>query len=498
MIKEIISEITFGESIAELEAAQLEKYFIETEYWKKIRHGKDDIIYGAKGSGKSAIYTYLLNAKDTLLNEGLILASAENPSGNTAFSTLQTDPPTNEIEFTRLWKLYFLVISAQVLRELSIENEHFKKIQTILEDCDLLPVQNKLSSFIRSCLDFVRRFGGIREVSTTSEIDSLTGGFSGQKFSIAFSEPSRSDFEKGILPIEDVYDLLCKALSQNKKTLWIIVDRLDVAFSENEILETNALKALFKTYLDLAAYNQIKIKIFLRDDIWKKITSAGFREASHITKYQHINWNKDRLLNLIIRRLLDNGILVNSFQLNRDQILLNREEQVKCFYRFFPDQVDVGLKKPQTLEWILSHTRDGKLVNTPREIIQLLNHARAIEMKRLENGINELTGDQLISRAALKEAFIIVSKQRIEQTIYPEHPNLKDIIEQLRNDKAEHSFNTLMSKWNVNESIAKSYIKQLTEIGFIEEKGTLPNLKYKIPFIYRPYLGIVQGAADDR
>jgi len=40
------------------------------------------------------------------------------------------------------------------------------------------------------------------------------------------------------------------------------------------------------------------------------------------------------------------------------------------------------------------------------------------------------------------------------------------------------------------------YSKKLGDIGFFEEKGTLLNQKYKIPFIYRPYLEIVQGAAS--
>jgi len=102
---------------------------------------------------------------------------------------------------------------------------------------------------------------------------------------------------RGLIPIDYVYDLLTKSLKTNGINLWIIIDRLDVAFTESEELETNALRALFTVYLDLVKYTEIKIKIFLRDDIWNRITSEGFREASHITKFQSLGWTRESLLN---------------------------------------------------------------------------------------------------------------------------------------------------------------------------------------------------------
>src|SRR5687768_3947875 len=111
---EILQNVGFGESIAELEAEKLKDYFLKTEYWKQIRNGSNDIVYGAKGAGKSAIYTSLTNDADSLFDDGILIALAENPSGNTAFSNLRNDPPTTHTEFIRLWKLYFLVITVNV------------------------------------------------------------------------------------------------------------------------------------------------------------------------------------------------------------------------------------------------------------------------------------------------------------------------------------------------------------------------------------------------
>ncbi|MHA7130886.1 P-loop ATPase, Sll1717 family [Algoriphagus namhaensis] len=493
--KEILENTSFGESIAEQEADKLKDYFFQTDFWRSVRSGKNDIVYGAKGAGKSAIYMSLVNDIDSLFDESILVSLAENPQGNTAFSNLTNDPPTSETEFIRLWKLYFLVITSRVLEEYEIKDKSASKIRQILTDCNLVPAQNKLASFLKVCYDFMKSFRNGKEVSTTAEFDSMTGMYSGQKFSLSFGEPSKSDFDKGLIPIEHAFDLLEKSLAENKIDLWIIIDRLDVAFLESEELEANALRALFKAYLDLAQYKSIKIKIFLRDDIWQKITSEGFREASHITKYQNLSWSKDTLLNLLIRRLLDNEVLTNEYNLDKKKILGSIEEQEALFYLLFPGQVDLGAKKPTTLDWALSRTKDGKGINTPRELIQLFTHARTRELKKLETGINNLENDQIISRQSLKEAIEDVSKQRMEQTIYAEFPQFKDYIEKLRDDKADHILETLSKKWAITILEAEQIAKELEKIGFFEQKGTISSPKYRIPFMYRPYLDILQGSA---
>lgn len=493
---DLIQKITFGESIAELEAQKLKDYFLKTEFWKLVRNGTNDIVYGAKGSGKSALYTSIVNDVDELFDEGILVSLAENPTGNTAFSNLKNDPPTSEMEFVRLWKLYFLVITARVFEEYEINDQYAKKVRSILTDCNLIPAQNKLSSFLKVCIDFIRSFNNGKEISTTAEFDSVTGMYSGQKFSLSFGEPTKSDFEKGLVPIEYVYDLLEKSLLKNKIKLWIIIDRLDVAFVESEELEANALRALFKAYLDLAPYHEIRFKIFLRDDIWQKITSGGFREASHITKFQSIQWTKESLLNLLVSRIIDNAELVEFLHINKEEILSDISKQEDLFYTLFPKQVDVGAKKPSTLDWILSRTKDGKGINAPRELIQLLNHARIIELKKLEGGINDLTDNLIISRQSLKDAINEVSKQRMEQTIYAEFADLKEYMEALRGDKAEHSIQTLSIKWSKSKEETNSIAKKLEKIGFFEQRGNLLNLKFKIPFMYRPYLEIIQGTAN--
>lgn len=51
-------------------------------------------------------------------------------------------------------------------------------------------------------------------------------------------------------------------------------------------------------------------------------------------------------------------------------VLASAEQQHELFYKIFPDQVDAGLRKPETLDWMLNRTCDGTTRNAPRELIQ--------------------------------------------------------------------------------------------------------------------------------
>lgn len=494
--KEELQEIKFGERIAEEETQNLIKYFVETDDWYRVFQGDIDIIYGAKGSGKSAIYTILDAKTEELFFKNILLTTAENPRGNTVFEGLSIDPPTGETEFVRLWKLYFIVITHTEFEKWDIKNKFFTELRKLLEDSGLIPPQKGLKSILKVCRDYVRQLMNIESLQPGVDLNEATGIPSGVSFKISFREPNKNEVNAGIRSIEELYTLLENALKDSSFTLWIAVDRLDVAFTENIELETNALKALFKVYRDLTTLKYLKIKIFLRDDIWNRLTEVGFREASHITKTLTIVWSKEAIVNLIIRRLLNNQNFIDKFSLDKEDILTDYLKQEALFYRFFPNQVEVGNKKPRTIEWILGHLKDGKGTIAPREVIHLLNEAKQEQIKKLQIGQNDLEGDNLIGRSAFKSALKTVSKVRLEQTIYAEYPSLKLLIQKLETQKTEQRINSLSKIWSKSDDETKIYAKKLVDIGFFEEKGDTQNPRYWVPFIYRNELKMIQGAAE--
>ena len=99
----------------------------------RIFAGEIDIVYGAKGSGKSAIYSLLISRTEHLFDEGIMIIPAENPRGAPVFKDLIDDSPTTQSDFRALWKLYFLLLIAGHLRDYGISSSLLKQIVDPLE-----------------------------------------------------------------------------------------------------------------------------------------------------------------------------------------------------------------------------------------------------------------------------------------------------------------------------------------------------------------------------
>lgn len=331
MKREILSDVRFGHRVAEQELDQLHTYFVETDLWKRVFAGEIDIVYGPKGVGKSAIYGLLLSRVDSLFDNRVLLAPAENPQGELAFAGVAAEPPTSEAEFRGLWKLYLLSLCGRVLREYEIPGEESNRVTRILEDHGLLARGQGLPGAFSAARYYVSRALRPESLEAGMEIDSLTGMPRGFKGKITFQEPAPEALKDGYISVDHLLNITDSAFDSANYDLWLLLDRLDVAFAESAELEKNALRALFRVYLDLAGSERIGLKIFLRTDIWNRITAEGFREASHITKHTTISWDTPSLLNLIVRRVLRNEPIQDYLEVKPDIILSSTDEQIQLF-----------------------------------------------------------------------------------------------------------------------------------------------------------------------
>jgi hypothetical protein len=490
----LLKTLNFGARVAEDEANALESYFVETTQWSNIYNGRADIVYGAKGAGKSALYSLLLAREDALFDRSVILIRGENPRGAPAFRNLIDDPPSSEAEFVLMWKLYFLVLIADAFDTFGIAGVAARQVRDTLEAAGLTKGSQTLASVIRSVLDYVRSWMNPSKIETEVQTDATTGRviYRGR---ITPREVSSDNRLADALSVDHLLNLANDALQASGYTIWLLLDRLDVAFTDNEDLEENALRALFKAYRDVADKANFRPKIFLRSDIWKRITEKGFREASHITATETVSWDKASLTSLIVRRAIQNKALCVAYNIDPAVVIESYSQQTELFERIFPLQVDLGEKKPSTIDWMLSRTQDGTKQTAPRELIHLLNSIVTEEVRRLEIGTPEAEGDNLFSRQAIKDALIPVSKARLEQTIYAEYPSLRNPIDRLDGGKSEYNVQSLAELWGVTLDESLVQAQRLVEIGLFEERGSKDQLSFWIPFLYRDALKIVQGAA---
>jgi hypothetical protein len=495
MRQSLLTNAEFGSRIAEDEVDELHFYFVETEQWRKIMAGDVDIVFGAKGSGKSALYSLLLAEKEKFrLGRRTIFLAAENPRGTPAFRDLVTAPPLAEENFRALWKLYFLSIASNYMRHQlegsRVTNSSASIVIEALADQGLIAPNVSLITRLKAVLEYLRKHsptleGAVKDPSSGVE-------FTGK---ITLSEPTAEQRSLGYRSLDELLSLLDQAYKQLQITAWLVLDRLDVAFSDSEGLEGNALRSLFRTYLDMLSLSNIHLKIFLRDDIWRKIVGDGFREASHVTRTLTLSWDGQSLLNLIIRRLLSNDKICDHYGIRRDEVLANAQLQKDFFARVFPPQIDIGQRQPKAFDWMLSRTADSSGRTAPRELIHLLLVARDEQLKLYELGNDDPELERLFDKASFRSALPTVSQVRYEQTLCAENPTFKPFLDKLEREKTQQSNESLAVLWECSVEQVTPIAQKLVEAGFFERRGAKDSPTYWVPFLYRDALGLVQGAA---
>lgn len=493
---DILKSLTFGARVAEDEVGELAKYFVETDQWNRIITGAIDVVRGDKGAGKSAIYSLLLIRENDLFDRNTLLVPGEKPRGTPVFKDIVTAPPTEEEEFVGLWKLYLLSLLGHTLREYDVVGKEASKLYSALEADKLLDREYDLAGILRAAQDLARRLFKAETLEGGLNLDPTTGFPTGMTGKITFREPSVELREKGFITVDRLLGYANAALAASNFQVWLLLDRLDVAFAETQELERNALRALFRVYRDVAEFDQINLKIFLRSDIWARITEGGFREASHITKFAVLTWSQESLLNLIVRRILNNASLVDALSLDKELILSDFNSQRDLFYRLFPAQVDPGARQTTTLDWIISRCADGSAKTAPRELIHFLTCLRDTEISRLERGEAVAPDDQLFDRTVFRDALAEVSDTRFNQTLVAEYPELKEILLKLRGEKTEQTPASLAALWEMEPNQAVVFAARLVEIGFFQARGGKDNPTYWVPFLFRDALSMRQGLAD--
>lgn len=492
---EVLRELSVGRRVAEEEADELGAYFVETDQFRRIMRGDIDVVFGPKGAGKSAIYASIISRTDLLFDEGITLVAGELPRGAPAFSDIVADPPTSEPEFVGMWKVYVLSLVSEVLVEYDVSSTDAKLVRRELEEAGLVRPPSGLRGLVRRVRDYVHHLLEPEAVEAGVTFDQATGMPTGLSGRIVLGEPSAKQRASGVWSVDDLLAAADRALGSVDVSLWVLFDRLDVAFAESRELEANALRSLFRVYLDTLGLDHIRLKIFLRTDIWRAITQEGFREASHVTRSVTIEWSESALLNLVVRRLLNNPALTRYTGTDPETVLADAARQREWFDRLVPDQIDSG-KNPRTFEWMLGRVRDGAGIVAPREVIHVLDQAREQQLASLERGEPEPEESSIFNRAAFRDALPEVSRVRLEQTLYAEYPDLKPYLERLQGEKTNQSVESLAELWNVKPDEAHGIAARAVETGFFELRGENEEPSYWVPFLYRPALAMVQGTAD--
>ena len=393
--KSVLSKLKIGKSVAEFDD-DLEEYFVETDTFQSIIGGEYDIVAGDKGTGKTAIFKMLSNnyRAYSVLDDTELLA-AFNPQGNPIFQRLAQIPDQSESQYRTLWKAYFFSLAGNWALDIFGENynQKTKELAGLLDQTGLRNANPNPSLIFETVVGI---FLKLKKLSAAELSGSIT------EYGLP-SITSRAEFEgkdgdASIVYSDHFLQVLNDTLRSCEIKLWVLLDRLDEAFQGYQDVEVPALRALFRTYLDMTYLDFLRLKLFVRKDLFRKIIEDGFVNLTHInSKKVEIVWEEDDLLNMLCRRIRKNADFMNSIGFPFDD-----KGDKDLFYRVFPNQVDSGTRKPETLTWIMSESAMEIIFDPRGNLLDLVLNALQAQFRREERDGRIFAGnDPLIESESL-------------------------------------------------------------------------------------------------
>lgn len=494
--KLLLERLDVGSPIAEDDSRLLDAR-VETPVFRDLLNDSIDIVRGNKGSGKTALFRiFTAGLKNYLLeNSGVALLRGVEVTGDPIFQKFAPHFQTlDELGFQNFWRIYFLsLINQQVFADPSFQSRvepAKKEIQRYfkLAENHNLPIIRQHMSFVSHVGWVLSRLPKARKIKMTGTIEPSSGAPIGS-IEIDGSESNNHVITEGDVPlfISEVHDALVRILDGLNLRVWIMLDRLDEVFPRRSDVERMALRALLMTTRSFRT-PAIRIKIFLRDDIFEEVTNhdQGFPALSHVMgrTSQTLRWTPDQLLLLIYKRVFADNLLRSALSIDSGKADNDASYRENCLYTVLPPHVHGG--KTKTMDWLYSHCRDGKDAVTPRDLIDLLRFSQKEQCTLLAE--NHVVPPTILSPSALRNGFLHMSKDKGITYLRAEFPHFWEQIQRFEGQKAEHDSRSLRRLLGANwERTADN----LRAIGFLRHNAAKNT--YTVPFLYRPCLSVRQG-----
>ncbi|WNG19419.1 P-loop ATPase, Sll1717 family [Cystobacter fuscus] len=360
--------------------------FIDTGYLSTLKNIDDSrrIVVGNTGTGKSALLSLLAAGSAQSDNAESIEISPESLS----LSYISSSPILAlvgglgvkfDIFFRLLWRHVFAV---------ELLKRHFSdKASPPTNVWEWLKSYFGNNKRHQQALDYLKAWGekfweetDYRIKETTSKLEKELQGALGIKSDIVqlgikgkntMSEEERIEAaaraqaivnKVQIRELSDVMDLLAEALEEGMRKYYIIIDRLDENWVEDN-LRHRLIRALIETVRDFRKVKNAKIVVALRRDLCEKVfqetRDSGFQEEKYQSLFLDIEWNKAQLVELLDKRIT---LLGKRRYLNQSLTLAD----------ILPERI----QKESSVEYFLNRT-----LMRPRDAILFLNQC----IKRVDN-----------------------------------------------------------------------------------------------------------------
>lgn len=489
----LLQQFDVGASIAE-DDDLIYECRVETAVFGDLLADKLDIVRGTKGSGKTALFRLVTQYfSRTLLQENRIaIVKGVETVGDPIFLKYRAQfDELSEIEFENFWRVYFIsLLTSQILgqqpyaRYLTSAKDEVRQFKTLASEHGF-PVQVSDYSLL-GLIGWV-----LARIPRPKKLQATVSDAGTPEFSVELGTADRQPNPEVPVFVAPIHDALLRILKKANLSVWVMLDRLDEVFPRRTVVERTALRALLHA---TQAFKdpRIRLKIFLRDDIFDSITDVpeGFVGLTHVMSRCSavLRWNRDQLLQLITSRMFASASAVAAFfKVDRDRLNRDPKYRETCFYRIFPEHLRPGGRQAKTFDWLYAHCEDGNGVVTPRDLIDLVKFAKHEQMNSIATDRMQI--GTLLSPHAVQMGHHAMSRSKRENFLKAEFAHFWPAIERLHGQKADHDIESATELLGAHGHS----LRDLVALGVLKHNPVTQ--RYTVPFLYRPALAVKQGRA---
>lgn len=305
----IIERFDFGESEA-VNDSLLESCFCDIDPIRTFLKDQRSILVGAKGSGKTAVFTLLktghLKFYRTDKERAILIGIDEPIEYSTAASIIESALKSNikdeTILYQFLWEIYILYRVC-----LAIRKEHNiqcikQKIDNLCQVFDGEQAQPTLIQFLKSA----KRTIGVK-------FDTNNPAFPAPNFYMS-SEPTSGASQRTdnspltTIDLQDYKKEIDSALKKEGIRVYILVDNLDDFVAKDEYkTQRTILHSILNCCRSYRKYSRLRLKVSLRSDLFHKLDFSQLGGYDKIVSNMiELTWTDRNIREFISRRLAIN------------------------------------------------------------------------------------------------------------------------------------------------------------------------------------------------
>jgi len=358
---EVLAELRFATGTAE-QQDDLPATFVETDTVRRAMAPEIALVLGRKGTGKTAVFRHLAENA----GEGCVVAQSPGELrgerqwvlGPEGFRGIENVLGQTSAEWRQFWTFYTCVAASQDQTERDVRPELAEVVQAP----------------IKSELDVVQTFGRVSQL------------------------PSH-----GLL----LNDWLARLDQNIDSGILLLYDGLDTGFGSttgDRQRRLDAIAGLFDFWIDRGAgLRNLRLKIFLREDIWRKVQ---FENKSHLFgRSVMLHWQDQATFLKVALKQARNSQLFRGLVTTASQGRVGPETEIENWsedeafeaWGLLVGERMKGGKTTFTRNWVWKRLADGKDDHSPRYLLQLLHSV--VEWEKLEHKRSPYDGSIVRPRA---------------------------------------------------------------------------------------------------